>query len=55
MGKQDKERRIILRKFKTVPVDTGAEGGGMKLRFTRNPKKNSRTLVRVIFTQTEPW
>ncbi|MDR3356272.1 MAG: hypothetical protein LBO04_03695 [Spirochaetaceae bacterium] len=32
----------------------GAEGGGVKLRFTGNPKKSGRTSVRVIFAQGEP-
>jgi transposase-like protein len=29
-------------------------GRGVKLHFTRNPKKSGRTLVRVIFVQGEP-
>jgi transposase-like protein len=29
-------------------------GGGVKLRFIRNPKKSGRTVVRVIFAQEGP-
>jgi transposase-like protein len=45
--------RTLVRTYPSAEGSQVATGGGVKLRFTRNPKKSGRTLVRVIFAQTE--